>query len=248
MSRKYEQRVRCRRLPPIVAWLRTWGLAEASSASEQTVRVCTKVPDPLLLQNLSAVAIMSRAAAEGHASADFAHGGGIGSGPFRFVEWIPANRVVRARNDHYSGTKPYWAKVTIRPLTSNAARTAALLSGDVDVIEEVPTADIGRLRADPRFTIVSGVSTRLLYLQPDAAQAVSPHIKGPNGEKLDHNPLRDLPVRQAISKAVNRKALVERTMDGQAVAAGQFLPDGFFGTSRTLKISSPTIRRALAPC
>ena len=57
----------------------------------------------------------------------------------------------------------------------------------------------------------------------------SPEISGPNGEKLDKNPLKDQRVREALSIAINRDAIVDRVMDNAAVASGQFLPEGAFG-------------------
>jgi peptide/nickel transport system substrate-binding protein len=214
----------------------------------RTVRLRTQQPDPLLLQNLSAVAVLSRRAAEGRASGDFATGAGVGSGPFRFVSWTPGQDWVIARNP-MAVAPAHWARVTFRPLSGNAARTAALLAGDLEAIEQVPTADLSRIRGDGRFTVVSGVSTRLIYLQPDTARDASPQVSGPNGEALDRNPMRDARVRRAISLAIDRRALSERVMEGEAVPAGQFLPDGFFGTSPTLRPEAPdpaAARRLLA--
>jgi peptide/nickel transport system substrate-binding protein len=204
----------------------------------RTLRLTTTQPDPILLQNLAAVAVISRRAAEGRASADFASGAGLGSGPFRFVSWTPGQNWVVERNP-LSPTPPHWARVTFRPIAGNAARTASLLAGDLDGIEQVPTADLPRIRTDARFTVISGVSTRLIYLQPDTAREVSPQVSGPNGEALDRSPLRDLQVRRAMSLAIDRRALVERVMEGEAVPAGQFLPDGFFGTSAALRPDAP---------
>lgn len=209
-------------------------IAAIETPDARTLRVTTSAPDPLLLQNLAAVAILARRPAEGRASADFAASAGLGSGPFRLASWVPGQQWVLERNP-LSAAPPHWARVTFRPIAGNAARTAAMLSGDVQVIEQVPTADLPRMRGDGRFTIVSGVSTRLIYLQPDTARPVSPQVSGPNGEALDRNPLADLRVRRAMSLAIDRRALAERIMESEAVPAGQFLPDGFFGTSPSLR-------------
>jgi peptide/nickel transport system substrate-binding protein len=206
------------------------------AVDSRTLRLRTAAPDPILLQNLAAVAILSRNAAEGRASSDFAANPatGVGSGPFRFLSWTPGQQWVLERNP-LAAVPPHWARVTFRPLSGNAARTASLLAGDVDVIEQVPTADASRIREDRRFQIVSGISTRLIYLQPDTTRDVSPMVTGPDGALLSRNPLQDVRVRGAMSLAIDRAALAERVMGGEAVPAGQFLPDGFFGTSGSLR-------------
>jgi peptide/nickel transport system substrate-binding protein len=211
-------------------------IAGMEAVNARTLRLRTAAPDPILLQNLAAVAILSRKAAEGRASSDFAAhpATGIGSGPFRFVSWAPGQQWVLERNP-LSATPQHWARVTFRPLSGNAARTASLLAGDVDGIEQVPTADAQRIREDRRFHIVSGISTRLIYLQPDTARDVSPMAAGPDGAPLPRNPLQDVRVRRAMSLAIDRAALAERVMGGEAIPAGQFLPDGFFGTSDSLR-------------
>ncbi|UFN48378.1 ABC transporter substrate-binding protein [Roseomonas sp. OT10] len=223
-------------------------IAEITVVDDRTLRLRTAQPDPILLQNLAAVAIVAKRAAEGKASADFASGGaGLGSGPYRFVSWVPGQAWVIARNPLSPVPQP-WARVTFRPVSGNAARTAGLLAGDLDGIEQVPTADLPRLRGDARFTVISGVSTRLIYLQPDTAREQSPQVTGPDGEPIA-NPLRDPRVRRAMSLAIDRRALVERVMEGEAVPAGQFLPDGFFGTSPALhpdKADPAAARKLLA--
>lgn len=223
-------------------------IAALEAVDAQTLRLRTRAPDPLLLQNLAAVAIIARRPAEGQPSSAFVSGAGLGSGPFRFVSWTPGERWVLERNP-LAAEPPPWARVTFRPAAGNAARSAGLLAGEFEVIEQVPTADLARIAGDARFTVISGVSTRLIYLQPDTARAVSPQVIGPNGEALDRNPLADIRVRRAMSLAIDRRALAGRVMEGQAVPAGQFLPDGFFGTSETLHPDAPdpaAARRLLA--
>ena len=101
----------------------------------------------------------------------------------------------------------------------------------MDFIDNVPTADIERLKADSNVVLSSGISNRVIYLHMDRFQDDSPYITGTNGK----NPLNDLRVRKAISKAINRDAIVARVMEGVAIPAGQLLPPGFFGTSDKIK-------------
>jgi peptide/nickel transport system substrate-binding protein len=79
------------------------------------------------------------------------------------------------------------------------------------------------------------VSHRVMYLHLDSNRDRSPFVTDKAGKPLEKNPLRDLRVRRALSKAINRQALVERVMEGAAVATGQLMPEGMFGYTPTLK-------------
>ena len=88
------------------------------------------------------------------AKAELNNGQGlVGTGPFRFGEWQRGAQLVLLRNDAWWGGKLPWEKVIFRPLTNSAARIAALLAGDVDVVENPPTDDVVRLERDPNFPI-----------------------------------------------------------------------------------------------
>lgn len=198
-----------------------------------TVRITTAEPYPLMPEDLSTVYVISKKAAEGATTADFNSGkAAIGTGPYKFMEYVPKERITVTANKDYWGTKPAWDKVTFRPITSPPSRVAAILAGDVDLIEEVPTVDIERLKTDKKLTITSGVSNRVIYLAMDQFRDVTPFATGAAEGK---NPLRDLKVRKAMSKAINRDAIVSRIMEGAALPAGQLLADGFFGISPNLK-------------
>jgi peptide/nickel transport system substrate-binding protein len=100
----------------------------------------------------------------------------------------------------------------------------------------VPTADIPKLKGDQRVALSSAVSNRLIYLHMDSnRERNSPFVTAADGKPLEDNPLRDPRVRRAISKMIDRNAITSRIMEGQAVPAGQLLPEQFFGTSRKLK-------------
>ncbi len=132
----------------------------------------------------------------------------------------------------------------MRMITNSAARVAALLAGDVQMIEAVPTADIARLEKDGRVTVSSAVSNRLIYLHLDSDRAVTPFVTGKDGKPLDKNPFKDVRVRKAVSLALDRDAIVSRIMEGQAQPAGQLLPDFFPGTSKKLTPPKQNIEQA----
>jgi peptide/nickel transport system substrate-binding protein len=150
-------------------------------------------------------------------------------------EFVSGNRVVLVPNPTYWGPKAPWSEVVLRVISDNGARLAALLSGDLDIIEQAPFEGIERVNKDPRFQVLRGVSSRFVYLALDSNKEVTPFVNGPDGKPLAKNPLKDRRVRQALSMAINRQAIVDRVMEGQAVLASQFLPPGSPGTSPNVK-------------
>lgn len=206
-----------------------------TKVDDYTVRFKTERPHPLTPNDLSQVFIISKKNAEGASTADFNSGeAAVGTGPYKFVEWVPNDRLILERYEDYWGDKPMWERVVIQPIKSGPARVAALLAGDVDFIDAVPTTDIARLEGEKDLDLSQGVSNRVIYLHLDQDRDDSPFAKTKDGQG-GKNPLKDKRVREAISKAINRDAIVERVMEGVAIPAGQLLPEGFFGVSPNLK-------------
>jgi peptide/nickel transport system substrate-binding protein len=200
-----------------------------------TLRISTNAPAPLLPLDLSALPILSRIAAaggapEGKTTAELNRGEGlIGTGPFKFAEWKRGAELVLTRNDAYWGPKPAWEKVTFKPLTNATSRVAALLAGDVDMIEDPPTADLPKLKKDPKLTLAEAVSSRVIYIALDQFAEPSPGIPDTEGK----NPLKNKRVREALSRAIDRKGIVDKMMEGIGLPAGDFLPYPAFGTSKS---------------
>ena len=201
-----------------------------------TLRFKTATPYPLMPNDMSTIFILSARVAKGAATEDFNSGKAtIGTGPFRFVRYAKGDRIEFTRNETYWGAKPAWDKVTLRVITADPTRVAALLAGDVRAIENVPTSDIARIAKSNDLTLYRTVSHRLMYIHLDGNRDRSPHVFDKAGKPLEKNPLKDIRVLKAISKAINRQALVERVMEGAAVTTGQLMPEGMFGYSSTLK-------------
>jgi peptide/nickel transport system substrate-binding protein len=201
-----------------------------------TIHVSTEEPYPLMANDISTIAIVSDEHGCGATTEEFNEGtaAAAGTGPFEFVEFVPGDRIVLQRNDDYWGEMPEFERVVLRPIKSGPARVAALLSGDVDMINDVPTTDLERLREDEDINVVVGPSNRVIYLHLDQFREDSPHISGPDGGDIT-NPLLDRRVRLALSKAIHREAIRDRVMEGQSIPAGQLLPEGFFGVSENLE-------------
>ena len=214
----------------------TRAIIEKTIVDPYTIRLKTAAPYPNLPIDMSGLIIVSSKAAKGAIAADFDSGKAtIGTGAFKFVRYAKGDRIELARFDAYWGTKPAWDKVTFRVIASDPSRVAALLAGDVRAIESVPTADLAKLSKNADLTIYRTVSHRVMYLHLDTNRDKTPFVTDKAGKPLDKNPLKDLRVRRALSKAINRPGIVERVMDGAAVATGQLMPEGMFGYTPALK-------------
>jgi peptide/nickel transport system substrate-binding protein len=222
-----------------------------------TLVVSTPGPYPLLPSELSTIAILS-ATANGAGAVTFdrqeckgvgsypkteafnAGAAAIGTGPFKLSRFTKGDRIVLERNDAYWGEKPVWQRVIFRPITSPGPRVAALLSGDVDLIENVPIQDLQRIKGTAEYKVVQGLSARVIYLHFDYIDDLPPGVAETGGK----NPFRDKRVREAISEAIDREAIVARIMGGVAMPAGELLPPMMFGANKDAKAPKADVNAA----
>lgn len=202
-----------------------------------TLRLKTAEPYGPLPGDLSSIFIVSRKAAAAAQTEDFNSGRAlIGTGPFVFAGYKRGDNVTMTRNPAYWGDRPAWDKVTIRFITADAARVAALLAGDVDMIEGVPPSDMPRLKADARLQVQQRTTWRTLFLHLNHGAADDAAVFTTRaGAPLGRNPLKDVRVRQALSKGINRQALVQTTLEGFAAPAAQIVAPGIVGFNPALQ-------------
>jgi len=229
---------RARNVPGSVAtfagYLRT--VESVSAKDPLTLVIKTNIPNPDLPLNLASVHIVSKHIGEKATTENYNSGAAmVGSGPYKWVSYIPGDRIVMERNNDYWGSKQIWEKVNYRYINNAAARTAALLSGDVDVIDKVSVSDLARLKQSPNVKVFPYNGLRVLLLQPTFREGPSPYITDNNGKQLDKNPLLDARVRRALSLAINRKALIDRILQGAATEANQWMPAGTYGYNPDIK-------------
>jgi len=212
----------------------------------RTFRIHTDQPAPNLLSNLTYIGIVSRRVGEQATTADYNSGkAAIGTGPYRFVSFTPGNRVELRRFDGWWGPRQPWEKVTLRLLTNPAARTAALLSGDVGVIDTPSVSDLPRLRNDPQATVSSVGGIRCMYLVPDfSREGESPFVLDNNGQPLPKNPFRDRRVREALSCSIQRSALADRVMLNTAAPTNQWMPEGSYSYAPNVRVPEVNPNRA----
>jgi len=229
---------RARNVPGSVASyagsLRTVESVEAPDP--HTVIIKTKVPNPKLPLDVASIYVVSKHIGEKSSTEDYNSGKAtIGTGPYKFVSYSPGDRTIMVRNPDYYGEPQPWEKVTYRFISNPSSRTAALLAGDVDVIDKVAATDLARLEKNPDIAVYSYPGLRVLLLQPTFREGPNEFIKDNSGKVLDVNPLRDPRVRKALSMAINRKAIVERVLQNTVTEANQWMPANSFGYNPDIK-------------
>src|SRR5262245_815686 len=123
----------------------------------------------------------------------------VGTGPFRFVEFLPNNRVVLIRNEDYWGPKARFKNLTFREIKDTSTRMASLETGETDVIHNPSPEDIPRINANPQLEIKHVPSSRALGLQFNTRR---------------FKPAQDVRVRQAVNYAVDKEALIRFILKG----------------------------------
>ncbi|MDP0926473.1 ABC transporter substrate-binding protein [Paracoccus onubensis] len=209
----------------------TRNIANVTAEDEHTVVVETTVPDPLILNSLSRIRIISSEFADAPV-AEFENGpAAVGTGPFKLVSYNPGDRVELERNDDYFAGPADWSHVTLRFVPDEGGRLASFLAGDLDLIENLPAEGVQQVENNSKLKITRGQSTRLVYLGMDVSRDESPFVTAKDGSPLDSNPFKDERVRKALLMAMDREAIVDRIMQQNGTVAHQYVAEGFFGHS-----------------
>jgi peptide/nickel transport system substrate-binding protein len=218
------------------------GVADVKKIDDHTVDFVLSGPTPLLLRGLVDFRIMSKAWSEKHRSQNiqdyakkeetYASRNTNGTGPYVLKGWEPDKRV------QFEQFKGWWGKLegnvsemTYAPIKSDATRVSALLSGDVDLVTEVPVQDVERLRKEGKVRVQDGHEVRTIFLAMDQHNNELKYssIKG-------KNPFKDVRVRKALNLAVDREAIKRVTMRGLSIPAGIMVAPGVHGYEKSLDI------------
>ena len=225
-------------------------ITEIEAVDDFTLRLTTDGPVPDLPGNLSYFVIVSDEVGKNATTDDYIRGDAmIGTGPYKFVSSRAGEIYELERNpDYWAGAEP-WQKLTIRVIDSGPARVAALLAGDVDVIERVPANDVARIKRSGNATVWSGPTNRVVFIALDVMHEapLANHATDKSGQPLQTNPMLDRRVRQALSQAINREALIDRALGGDGVLTSNLVPEGFFGHNASIPVEpyDPEGARAL---
>ncbi len=169
---------------------------------------------------------------------------GIGTGPFKLVSFTKNGTSKLVRNDNYWGGKASWENVEISAVTNTGARVAGLLSGDYDLVVSPSLEDMETIKSRKGFNVAVTPSWRSMFILMNMADGAN-GISAPNGK----NPTQDLRVRKAMSLAIDRDAIVNRLLGGNATAAKQFAPEYMQGAETglpALKYDADEAKRLLS--
>lgn len=211
----------------------------------RTLHIHTAQPYPFMVEDMTEIAVLSRSLGAELRTADFnAKNVRVFSGPYTLADYRFGEFVEMRRNPHWYGQAPAFEVANFKIISSDASRMAALLSGDVQAVDEVSVPDIARLRRDANLNVTQIAGMRVMYIAMDTDRDVSPFVRDAAGQPMTRNPLKDARVRQALSLALNRQAIVERVMEGAATVASNLLPTGTPGTSAALRVVAQDVERA----
>lgn len=215
-------------------------IANVIAVDEHTVRFDMKTPYPLWIQKMKFLSILPASLADTPDGAiqydaegdcgitryptitEFENeGAAIGTGPFMLERFDKSGDADMVRNDNYWGEVSEWDALEIRTIGNAGARLAGLLSGDFDLIENPTTEDLAALDKSDEYTYTAKPSWRSIFLVLDVSSEGAPGVRAADGSA----PLADLRVRQAMSLAINREAIVDRLFGGNATVANQFAPN-----------------------
>lgn len=218
------------------------GIKEVKKVDDYTVDFILSGPVPILLRNIVDFRIMSKTWAEKTRSENvqdyrkkeetYASRNVNGTGPYMIKSWAPDKSIVM---EHFKG---WWGKldgnvteVTYNPIKADATRVAALISGDVDLVTDLPVQDVERLRKEPKLKVLDGHEVRTIFIGMDqhSAELKYADVKGAN-------PFKDKRVREALNIAVDREAIKRVTMRGLSIPAGLMVAPGVHGWSKELDV------------
>ena len=205
-------------------------LGEPKRVDAHTVEFVLPQVNPIFLEHLGTIQIMSKAWSEKNNAAaplDFKNReekftalNANGTGPYQLVSRQPDVKTVFRRNDGWWGRfEGNVREVVYTPIKSDATRTAALISGEIDFVLDPPPQDLARLASTPDTRVIEGIENRALFIGMDQGrnELLYSNVKG-------KNPFKDVRVRRALYHAVNIEAIKSRLMRNQSYPTGSITP------------------------
>ncbi len=207
-------------------------IVEVRAVDDHTVEIVTDGPNPILPANLTDLFIMDQGWTEANNTVDVQdfEGGEItfattnvnGTGPYKLVSREPDVKTVMQRNEDYWGRDQFpmaISEIIYTPIQNDATRVAAMLSGEVNFLQDMPVQDLDRVNAVDGLLVKQAPQNRVIFFGMNQG---GDDIEADNVD--GKNPLADVRVRQAMSKAINRDAIKQVVMRGQSQPAGMIAP------------------------
>ncbi|HOZ94658.1 MAG TPA: ABC transporter substrate-binding protein, partial [Ottowia sp.] len=202
---------------------------EVKKVDDHTVDVILKAPSPVVLRELTDARIMNKAWAEKNNAVkaqdykakeeNFAARNANGTGPFILEAWQPDTKTTLKKNDAWwDKPKGNVDSIVFTPIKAAATRSAALISGQVDMVVDPPVQDLERIKRDPNISVIEGAENRTIFIGFDQFrdELLGSNVKG-------KNPLKDKRVRQALYQAVDIAAIERNVMRGLGKPTGTMI-------------------------
>jgi peptide/nickel transport system substrate-binding protein len=214
-------------------------ISSVKAIDEYSIQIETTEPNPILLNQLSNIFVMSKAwAAKNFSIAPqnwnasqetYASSNTMGTGPFEITLREPNTKTIFKKN------KKWWGKVEhnlnsieLLPIANAATRVAALLSGEIDIVTDAPVQDLDRIKSSATHKVLSTPQMRTIFLGMD--QGADKLRSGNTGD----NPFKKKEVRQALYQAIDIKAIQKKVMRGLSEPAGIITFPGVTGYTTAL--------------
>ena len=221
---------------------------EVRADGDYTVEIETNGPNPIMPNNLTNMFIMDKDWAEANNAVKvqdyeggedtFAAKNANGTGPYKLVSREPDVKTVLAANENYWGKGEFPLEVTeivYTPIQNAATRVAALLSGEVDFIQDVPVQDLERVASTDGLDVRTAPQNRVIFFGMNMGDEDLA-----NDDVEGTNPFADVRVRRAMNLAINRDAIKQVVMRGQSEPAGMIAPPFVNGWNAEMDAASTT--------
>ena len=215
-------------------------ISDVKEIDNYTVQISTSKPNPILLNQLSNIFIMSKKWSIDFGATvsqnwdggeeTFSATNAMGTGPFKITLREPNTKTVFERNSNWWGSMKdnSVTEIHLLPIKNSATRVAALLSGEVDLVTDAPVQDLARIGNSADHDVVSTAQMRTIFLGMD--QAADKLRSGNTGD----NPFKKKEVRQALYQAIDIEAIKKKVMRGLSEPAGIITFPGVNGYTKDL--------------
>ena len=189
-------------------------IKEVKVRGEHTVQLITHVPFPALRYNLAhSNAVIVSPTADRTLGKEFGRKP-VGSGPYRFVEWVAGQRIVLQRHDGAPAPRPYWETITFKPVPDTVTRELQVEKGEADVAVRVNPLDTSRLQANKAVRLLVAEGARNAFFQLNMARPPTDNLK----------------VRQALNYAVDKDAIIKVVLNGAGLLSRTVLEKPLLGS------------------
>jgi peptide/nickel transport system substrate-binding protein len=195
--------------------------------SDGVVLITLKRPDASFVTNIAHPAIVALPKEEVEKNGDLTKVA-VGTGPFKLKEFVPNTRIVLERNpDYWESPKPYLDGIEMSIIPDDTARSAAVRTGTVDLVEYAPLKDIPTLKGDTSLALAGDQNTNIRFIALNVTR----------------KPFDNVKVRQAVSAAIDRTTMTGPTVFGQGIPTVGLFPPGYWA-GMEVKITPPDLPKA----